>query len=243
MLSSHSSISRRVQRYLDVRSVEDAEFTLRHIPLALCAWSASAGLRVLEFGSQDLRPIVVGSVVRRAFNTDPSDTIFWMVQLELARNGDVERYHRVLRKASMSPTSRTSLAPCRMSLTLMCRAVACVAKLPFFFEGWIHPNLNEDGVRNRPPFCPWLETVPDSLLMPQHFPKICLSLKRVGCHSVPLRFEDIRLHDVVRLECRVRDDDSREISPRVWFEIERLDVIAREPGPVGDLHDVDAVGE
>ncbi|TFK77684.1 hypothetical protein K466DRAFT_607834 [Polyporus arcularius HHB13444] len=121
-----------------------------------------------------------------------------MLELELARNGDLARYHRVLQKPSTFTTS---------------------PKLPMFFEAWIHPNLNEDG----------------------RFPKIFLSLKRVGCHSLPLRFEDIRLHDVVRLECRVRDDDHREVSPRVWFEIERLDVIAREPEPVAHVHDVDGL--
>ncbi|TFK77723.1 hypothetical protein K466DRAFT_607784 [Polyporus arcularius HHB13444] len=121
-----------------------------------------------------------------------------MLELELARNGDLARYHRVIQKASTFTTC---------------------PKLPMFFEAWIHRHLYEDGC----------------------FPKIFLSLKRVGCHSLPLRFEDIRLHDVVRLECRVRDDDHREVSPRVWFEIERLDVIAREPEPVADVHDVDGL--
>ncbi len=130
---------RRLQRYLDVRSVEDAEFALRHIPLGLCAWSASAGLRVLQFGSQDLRPIVVGSVIRKG-----SSTVCWMLELELARNGDLARYHRVIQKASTFTTSRTfCLAVSHFANTQLSRA----AKLPMFFEAWIHPHLYEDGVR------------------------------------------------------------------------------------------------
>lgn len=101
--------------------------------------------------------------------------------------------------------------------------------MPLFFEAWYFLS-DTSLVQVR--FC-------QRAVYPLHTPSLTLhhlqtpaltaelyiSLGRIGSLSQPITFDNVQIHDIVRLETAI----CRDVEGHVYFHMTRLDVIARRP--------------
>ncbi|TFK82516.1 hypothetical protein K466DRAFT_568381 [Polyporus arcularius HHB13444] len=112
----------RIRRMLRINCAEDSTFALGKLPLTACTWLSSHAR--LLFGTQEVRIITVGTVISTESNTEGTTPWYYLVEIELCRNGDNKSMHSVFER--WDPT----------------------VKLPMCFEAWMFPD------RSRPACVP-----------------------------------------------------------------------------------------
>ncbi|TFK82745.1 hypothetical protein K466DRAFT_568239 [Polyporus arcularius HHB13444] len=182
-------LNSRIKRMLNLNCAEDASFALRNLPMPACTWLSTKDK--LLFGDREARIVTVGTIVATDSNTEAPNPFYYLIEIELARNGDNRVFHSAIER--WEPKGET--------IVVMLRGDSSSSLLM-----WMFPEAQRPTV------------VPGDLFM---------SLECIGRRSEPISFHELRTHDVVRVECSIRTADIN----RICFQLERLDVLGRIPGP------------